>query len=118
MFHLKNLYKSFKHAFLGLFQVLREEQSFRIQISLAIVVIILAFYFRITAWEKIALLMVIVGVLVLELVNTIFERLSDVFKPRIHDYIKQVKDIMAAAVLIASGGALVVGVLIFWKYIF
>jgi diacylglycerol kinase (ATP) len=41
----------------------------------------------------------------------------DILKPRVHPYAQLIKDIMAAAVLIASGGAIVIGVIIFFPYI-
>lgn len=40
----------------------------------------------------------------------------DILEPRVHPYAKTVKDMMAAAVLIASIGAAFVGVVIFWSY--
>ncbi len=117
MFSLDRLTRSFKYAGRGLWQVFREEQSFRIQVALGLLVLILALCFRVKTWEAIALLLVIVMVLVLELINSIFERMVDVLKPRMHPYVETVKDIMAATVLIASIGALVVGLLIFYPYL-
>ena len=56
-------------------------------------------------------------VLVMELFNTILERVVDILKPRVHPYAQLIKDIMAATVLIASIGAIVVGITIFYPYI-
>jgi diacylglycerol kinase len=50
-------------------------------------------------------------------VNIAIERLVDIMKPRIHHYAGVVKDATAAAVLVASLGALVVGLVIFIPYI-
>ena len=66
--------------------------------------------------EKIALFIVIFAVLVMELINTIFERVVDMLKPRVHPYAQLVKDVMAAAVLLSSIGAVIVGIIIFWPY--
>jgi diacylglycerol kinase len=118
MFKLKRLIKSFQYAFRGLRHALRWEQSLQVQLIISLVVIFLMFYFPTRRLEKVALVLVIMGVLTLELINTIFERLSDVLKPRIHDYIRDIKDIMAAAVLVASIGALIIGILILGPYIF
>lgn len=111
------LFKSFQYALRGLGQALRWEQALQIQVVISLIVIFLMFYFPTRRLEKVALILVIMGVLTLELINTIFERLSDVLKPRIHHYIKDIKDIMAAAVLIASLGALIIGLLILSPYI-
>jgi diacylglycerol kinase len=56
-------------------------------------------------------------VLVLELMNSIFERMVDILKPRIHHYVEDIKDIMAGTVLVASLGSALIGLLIFWPYI-
>ena len=53
----------------------------------------------------------------MELINTIFEKVVDVLRPRIHHYAEVIKDIMAAAVLVSSIGAVIIGVLIFLPYI-
>ncbi len=68
-------------------------------------------------WERVILLTVILAVLVLELLNTGIERLIDLLKPRLDDYVKDVKDVMAAAVLLASFFAVVIGIVIFWPHI-
>ena len=80
-------------------------------------VLILALVFHVKVWEAIALLLVIMMVLVLELINSVFERVIDVLKPRMHPYVETVKDIMAAVVLLSSVGAIVVGVLILGPYL-
>ncbi len=117
MFSLSRLIKSFRYAGRGLLKVFREEQSFRIQVLAGLLVLILALIFRVKVWEAVAPLLVIMMVLVLELINSVFERVVDVLKPRMHPYVETVKDIMAAVVLISSFGAIIVGVLILGTYI-
>jgi len=117
MFSLSRLMKSFRYAGRGLFRVLKEEQSFRVQVLIGLLVLILALFFNVKVWEAVALLLVIMLVLVLELINSVFERVVDVLKPRMHPYVETVKDIMAAVVLLSSLGAIVVGILILGPYI-
>ena|SRR4030043_2433409 len=116
MDNLKKLAKSFHCAFRGLKYVLKNEQNFQLEILIGIFVILLMFALDIRDWQKVALFLVIFSVLAMELVNTIFERVVDILKPRVHPYAQLIKDIMAAAVLIASVGAIVVGVIIFYPY--
>jgi diacylglycerol kinase len=52
-------------------------------------------------------------VFITEMLNTALEFLSDFVSPDIHPQIKKVKDVAAAAVLIASIGAAVIGLMIF-----
>jgi diacylglycerol kinase len=116
--NFKSLKNSFSYALKGIGQVFREEQNFRIQIFIGFIVLVFGIYLRIEIWKAIVLILVIASVLVLELINSIFERLVDMLKPRIHAYVQAIKDIMAAAVLIASLGAVVIGILIFGPYLY
>jgi undecaprenol kinase len=52
-------------------------------------------------------------VLAMELLNTALEYFTDLLKPRLHHYVLVIKDTMAAAVLITSLGALIIGLIIF-----
>lgn len=109
--------KSITHAFRGIQVVFHAEQSFRLQVFAAVLVIGFATWFQVRFFEWIVLLLLIGTVLSLELINSIFERMVDMFKPRIHPVVRDIKDIMAAAVLVMSVLALVVGGAIFWPYI-
>ena len=75
-------------------------------------------YLRVSLWQAIILILVIASVLVLELINTIFEKMVDILRPRIHYYAEVIKDVMAAAVLVTSIAAVIVGILIFAPYFF
>lgn len=108
------LQKSFRHAFRGMGVVFRAEQSFRIQVIVAVVVIALAAAVKVTAFEWTVLLLLIGAVLSLELINSVFERIVDTFKPRIHPVVRDIKDIMAATVLIVSVVSAIIGFTIFW----
>lgn len=97
--------------------IFKEEQNFRIQILAGAVALTLMFVLPTRNWEKTALILVVSFVLVLELINSIFERVVDMMKPRVHFYVEAVKDIMAAAVFLASLAALAVGLIIFLPYL-
>ena len=115
---IKKFAVSIKFAFRGLSYVFKNEQNFRIQLLIAIVVLILAIYFKIPDYQAVILLMIIGAVLILEMVNTIFEKIADMLQPRIHHYVAIIKDLMAAAVFITSLGAAIIGIIIFWPYFF
>lgn len=118
MIKLSRLIKSFQYAIRGLVKAFKEEQNLRVQSFLAGVVSILALYLHIELIEWCVLIILIGLVLLMEIINSALERVTDVLKPRIHTYVKEVKDIMAAAVMLASGLAVIVGVIIFFPYIF
>lgn len=113
MLSLKRLVKSFHYASRGILIAWKYEQSFRVQVFAALLTVGLMLWFRVTLGEAIALILLIILVLTLEMINSILERFVDVFKPRIHPMVEEIKDLMAGAVLIASLGALIVGLLIF-----
>jgi len=117
LFNISYLIRSFKYALRGLHYAWRSEQNFRIQILAGIVVLAAAFYFRLSFMGLVALVMMIIIVLVLELLNTFFEKLVDLLSPRLHHAVGILKDVLAAAVLVASLGAIIVGILIFWPYL-
>lgn len=117
MIRFKRLLKSFSYAYKGLVLVIREEQNIKIQILIGIVVFCLGLFFQISRLEWIFLFMVSGLVLVLETLNSAVERVADVLKPRINTYVKEIKDIMSAAVMISALMAIGVGFLVFLPYI-
>ena len=85
--------------------------------AIASVVIALMFYFGVTPLEKITFLIMIVLVLSLELINTTAENILNVVEPNFRPRVQIIKDTMAAAVLVAAFGALIVGLIIFLPYL-
>lgn len=115
---LRSLKKSFSNALFGLQTVFRTERNFRIHTAFGLFIILSFLLFDFERWERITLLILVGLVLVLELLNTAFEKSLDIFKPRLSEPVKIVKDILAAAVLVASVLSLVAGVIIYLPHIF
>ena len=116
--NFRTLIKSFRYAARGVKYAFQNGQNFRIQIAAACLVILMMFIFSVTRNEAIILCLLIVLVLVLELINTTFEKMVDLLKPRLHHYVEIIKDLMAAMVLLASLGALIVALIIFVPHFF
>ncbi len=117
VFSLKRLFNSFEYAWRGLRYAWATEQSFKMQIIIALIVIILALYFRIPAIKALILGLTILMVLSFELVNTMAERIIDLVEPRWQDRIRDIKDVLAGAVLIVALGSVIIGLIIFWPYL-
>lgn len=117
MIKIKRLYKSFRYAFKGLAKTFREEQNLQIQMFVGLVMIFLAAYFQIDRLEWALLIFIIGLVLLMEIANSAVERITDVLKPRLDTYVKEIKDIAAAAVMLSTFIAIIVGIIIFWPYI-
>jgi diacylglycerol kinase len=104
---------SFRFALVGLAHSIRRETNFQIELFLGVLALILAAWLSVTPLEWCIIIVLIGFVLTIELVNTSFERLSDLQKPRLDPLVKAAKDVSAAAVLVASLTALAVGIIIF-----
>ncbi|MDD5342435.1 MAG: diacylglycerol kinase [Patescibacteria group bacterium] len=115
---LYNIFRSFGYAGRGVWYVVRRERTFQIHILAAAAVVALLLIFPLETWETVIVILVVALVLVLEIINTAVEKIIDVLKPRIHFYVQIVKDLMAAAVLVVSFAALVIGLIIFWPHVF
>jgi len=113
---LRDFAKSVKYAVRGLKEIAKQEASFRLQLFAASGVLVLIIVLDLAMWERVLLILMVSAVLVLEVINSIFERISDVLKPRLHPMVRDVKDMMAGAVLLTSVTAVVVAILIFWSY--
>lgn len=111
------LIKSFMNASRGVAHVWKTQPNFRIQILAAIIVIVAMFYFSVPPWQKVTLLLLVMVVLVLEIINTVFEHLVDLFEPRLHHYVRDIKDLMAAAVLFSALISVGVAIVIFWPLV-
>jgi len=109
--------QSIGHAWRGCILAFKTERSFRVQMAMGMIVVVLVIILPLRDWERIILLLATAMVLVLELLNSTVERLVDLVKPGLHQYARDIKDLMAAAVLIASFFALIIGVLVVVPYL-
>jgi diacylglycerol kinase len=114
----KKFFSSVCHAYRGMRIAFGEEQNIRIHALCACFVLLFALLFRVRIVEWMLLLFSITLVLVMELVNSIFERFSDMVKPQVSHLIATVKDMSAAAVLICAINASIIGVIIFFPKLF
>ncbi len=109
--------KSLGHATRGIASAFMSEQNFRIEVLVAIGVLLAALWLGMSNVRLIVLVLLVTIVLVLELLNTFFEKLVDLVSPRLHAYVGMLKDLLAGAVLVAAVGAALAGILIFWPYV-
>ncbi len=112
MIRPRQFFRSMSHALRGLREVARAEQSFRLQLIAAVCVGICLFIFPLAVWERILLVFMVAAVLVLEVLNSVVERLIDAMQPRLSPVVREVKDMMAATVLLTSITAVGVALMI------
>lgn len=112
-FSLNKRLKSFHYAISGLRILFREEHNAIIHLVAAILVVIGGFMLKISTNEWLAIAFAIGFVITLEIINTVIENIANFVSPAKHEKIKKIKDLSAAAVLVGSVTALVVGLIVF-----
>ncbi|PIU01814.1 hypothetical protein COT68_01210 [bacterium (Candidatus Torokbacteria) CG09_land_8_20_14_0_10_42_11] len=118
LLNLKKLGRSFYDAFRGLGLAWREGQIFRFGLVLCLISVILMVYYRITTGEKVVLILMITAGVVLELLNTVVEKMLNILSAKFNPYIQMIKDLMAGTVLVGLIGWIVVNIIIFSPYIY
>lgn len=105
--------KSFGYAFSGVAHGFRSQFNFRFHLAALLLVSLAGWYFQLSAGEWLWIVVAATMVLMAELFNTALEVLVDLVSPEIHPKAKIIKDVAAGAVLIASIGAVIIGLIIF-----
>jgi undecaprenol kinase len=105
--------KSFANAIAGIRYNLLNEKNFRIHIVFTVLVILAAVLLPVTRSEWLVLILTIGAVLSAEVMNTAVEKICDLFTGENDLRLKIIKDSAAAAVLIISIVAAVIGVIVF-----
>jgi diacylglycerol kinase len=117
-FSFSQRFKSFSYAWSGIKSVLKIEHNTWIHLFLTISAIALGIVLKLATAEWATLIIVTAMVWMAELFNTCIEKIMDFLSTDSHPQIKLIKDMAAAAVLIASIAALIVGAIIFIPKIF
>lgn len=108
---------SFKYALRGLAYILKAERNARFHLLAAIIATALGLAFQISNSEMAAVGFAIIIVFVAEITNTAVEKTLDLIDKNHNSEIELIKDMAAGAVLVASGSALFIGVLVFYPYV-
>lgn len=103
---VKRLWQATINSWNGLIAVTQSEEAFRQEVALLVVGVPFAFFLTADVGERFALIGVIVFLMIVELLNTAIEKLSDRVTLKNDPAIKRVKDMGSAAVglsLLAAG---------------
>ncbi len=104
--------RSFRYAFAGLGHMLRTQPNARIHAAATLLVTALGLWLRLDALSWALLAAAVTVVWAAEACNTALEAAIDLASPQIHPVAKAAKDAAAAGVLLAAGGAVVIGLLV------
>lgn len=112
------IHKSFQNAFRGIFLMMKYERNFQFELLAFFVNLFLIFYLKLSNIDTILILIVSFGVLAAEIFNTAIEKICDIVQLDFDIRIGFIKDISAGAVILMTILSVIVGVLVYWKYIF
>ena len=110
----RNVLISFKYAFNGISYVLKTSRNFKIQLILALTILIIGFLLQISLTKYMILIATIMSVLILEILNTSIESIVDLLVKKEFNILAKIsKDTSAGAVLLASINSVIIAVYIF-----
>ncbi|SIT17952.1 diacylglycerol kinase family protein [Chryseobacterium gambrini] len=111
------VHKSLRNAFRGVFLMMKHERNFQLEFAAFLVNVFLIFYLNLSSTDTILILMVSFGVLATEILNTAIEKICDFIHPDFDKRIGFIKDISAGAVVLMVILSVIVGVMVYWKYV-
>lgn len=109
---LKRIVAAFFYSIDGFKSAWRDEHAFRQEVVVVVLGTIIALSLPISAFEKLALIAVLVLVLMVELINSSVEAIVDRISLERHPLSKNAKDFGSAAVFLACGLALATWVVV------
>jgi diacylglycerol kinase len=112
---VKKLIHNILIAIKGIAHGFSRERNIKVQMIIGWLVILLSIVLKIPRNDLILIVFVSFLVIVLELINTSFEKLIDFLHPGKHDEIRKIKDMMAGAVLLIVILSVIVGILVLYR---
>ncbi|MCU6496918.1 diacylglycerol kinase [Duganella sp. BJB488] len=97
---LKRIFSAFLYSIDGFKSAWRHEHAFRQEVSVFVVGTLIALILRISAFEKLMLIGVLMLILIVELINSSIEAVVDRVSLERHPLSKNAKDFGSAAVLL------------------
>ena len=110
-----NFFEAWGNATNGIIYSATTQRNIRIQLVLAVIVMVVSLFYGLNTAEFLCLLFAVFLVIFAELINTAIETVVDLFVDVYHPKAKISKDVAAGAVVLAACNALVVGYFIFFK---
>ena len=111
-------HKSLFNAINGIFLMLKSERNFQIEIFGLLVNLFLLVYLKVNAFDAALILGISFAVLSAEILNTCVEKICDIIQPEFDKRIGFIKDVSAGAVILTAILSMMVGIFVYWKYIF
>ena len=105
--------KSAKNALSGLWYAIKTERNLRFHISVANLICVFSYFYRLSSTEWAVLFLTILLVISAEVINTAIERTVDTATDKICESAKIAKDTSAAATLLCAVFSVIIGIFLF-----
>ena len=113
---LVRIYKAFTYSLQGIRAAWLHEHAFRQEAVLVIIGVVVALLLRISAYEKLLLICVLLLILIVELINSAVEAVVDRVSLERHPLSKNAKDLGSAAVFFALTIAGLTWGVVLWQH--
>lgn len=112
-----NSLDAWKHAIDGIIYATTTQRNIKIQLIIAVLVVIISLFFDLSRAEFLCFLFTIILILFAEMCNTAIETVVDLYVDVYHPKAKIAKDVAAGGVVITAINALIVGYFLFFDKI-
>lgn len=109
----KNFIDAWKKAVSGIWYAIKTQRNIKVQLCIAVVVIICAIIFKLNITECMFLTFATMLVIITEMVNTAIEEAVNLSTKEFHPIAKIAKDVAAGAVVLAALNAVIIAIFIF-----
>ena len=109
----KNFIDAWKKALSGIWYAIKTQRNIKVQLCIAVVVIICAIIFKLNIAECMFLTFATMLVIITEMVNTAIEEAVNLSTKEFHPIAKIAKDVAAGAVVLAALNAVIIAIFIF-----
>ncbi len=116
-FKAESFFKSQGYARNGIKLIFKNEKNFKVELVIALFVVLAGLFFKIGHFEWIAISLVISMVLISESINSAIEALCDTVSQDFKINVKYAKDVSAGAVLVSALVSVFTGIIIFLPYV-
>jgi diacylglycerol kinase len=113
----RSWFMMFRDAFRGIREGVLGERAFAVHLPMAVAVVAAAAFFSVTPTQWLVLILCITLVITTELLNSALERMAKAVTQDRNVHVGAALDIAAGAVLLASIGAVICGLVIFVPYV-
>ena len=108
----KNFIEAWKKAFGGIWYSVKTQRNVKVQLVIALIVIIFAIYFKVNITEAMFLTFATMLVIITEVINTAIEEAVNLITDKFHPIAKIAKDVAAGAVVLSALNAVIIAIFI------